>query len=79
MTEAEMKEQIQAAQDMIGGLENQRNAHANECVQLAAQIKALQRKNAELEAKLAEKPAEEPELPLSNGANGHDAEECAAL
>lgn len=61
MTEAEMKEHIQAVQDMLEGMQNQRNAHANECVQLAAQVKALQRK---LDAK---EKAAEPGLPLTNG------------
>ncbi len=62
----------QVAQDMLRALENQRNAAQNECVQLAAQLVAAQRKVAELEAKL--KTADEPSLPLGNGANGHDAE-----
>lgn len=75
MTETEMKEQIQTAQDLLEGMQNQRNAQANECVQLAAQIKALQRRNAELEARLAE--ATTPITPALDGeimpkANGHD-------
>lgn len=84
MTEDEMKAQIQVAQDMIKGLENQRNAHANECVQLAAQSMALQRKVTELEAKVtqlegaeADKEAEaDPRIPAR--ANGH-AEATAAV
>lgn len=73
MTESEMKERMQVAQDMLRGFKNQRDSHANECVQLAAQIAALQRKNAELEAKLAEKTSA-PELPLAPAANGRDTE-----
>ncbi len=72
MTEAEMKEQIQTAQDMMAGLENQRNSHANELVQLAAQLRAAHRKISELEKKVQTFSA--PELPMSNG---HNAEAAA--
>ncbi len=47
-------EEMQAAQDMITAVVNQRNASQNECVQLAAQVQAAQRKIAELEAKINE-------------------------
>lgn len=70
MTEAEMKEQLQVAQDMIAGLENQRNAHANECVQLAAQVKALQRKVQGLENKQAGACAIDDEIMSPDQANG---------
>lgn len=60
--------ELQRAQDMIEGIRNQREAAQNECVQLAAQLKAALRKVQELENKLQEK-TEQPELPLplSNG------------
>jgi len=76
MTQDEFKAQLQSAQDMLTAVSNQRNASQNECVQMAAQIMALQRKVAELEAKAKEASAE-PELPLSS--NGHDTAEAHAV
>ena len=46
--------ELQNAQDMLTAILNQRNASQNECVQLAAQILAKDRKIAELEAKIKE-------------------------
>lgn len=70
MTEAQMKEQLQAAQDMIETIAQQRDANANQVVQLVANNKALQRKVAELE----KAAGTEPELDLSAPkANGHEA------
>ena len=55
-------------QDTLDLMAEQRNAAQNAWVQVAAQVKGLQRRIAELEAKVAElsNPAE-PELPLRNG------------
>lgn len=70
MTEAQMKEQLQAAQDMIETIAQQRDANANQVVQLVANNKALQRKIAELE----KAAGTEPELDLAAPkANGHEA------
>ena len=76
MTESEMQEKLQSAEDMCQAMSDQRNAAQNAWVQASAQVKALQRRVADLEAKLKEtsKPDDEPELPLSNG----HAEERAA-
>ena len=68
-------EELQSAQDMITAIVNQRNASQNECVQLAAQIQAAQRKIAELEAKIKE--LDSPETNAANEnvdkpANGRD-------
>ncbi len=57
----------QIAQDMLRALENQRNAAQNECVQIAAQLMAAQRRIAELEKGAA------PDVPADVPAkNGHD-------
>lgn len=70
--------ELQNAQDMLTAVVNQRNASQNECVQLAAQVQAAQRKIAELEAKVKElTPAETPEPSNENvvkltPANGRD-------
>jgi phage shock protein A len=69
---ADKTPEMQAAQDLLTALTNQRNNAQNECVQLAANLAAAHRRIAELEAKLGEdKPKKngraEPELPL--GAN----------
>lgn len=63
------EQQIQNLQDMLAGLENQRNAAQNENVHLSAQLRAALRRIAELE-----KPAE-ASAPV---ANGHDAAEARA-
>ena len=57
--------ELQAAQDMLQAVCNQRNASQNECVQLAAQLQAAQRKIAELEAKIKELDS----APETNAAN----------
>ena len=63
MTDEQMKEQLQAAQDMIETLAQQRDANANQVVQLVATNKSLQRKLAEYE-----KPdAGDAPLPKTNG------------
>lgn len=49
MTQDEFKAQLQSAQDMLIAVSNQRNAAQNECVQMAAQIMALQRRVEELQ------------------------------
>lgn len=54
---------LQEANDMLEGAVNQRNAAQNEAIQLAAAIKARDRRIADLEAKLAQK-TDEPELPF---------------
>ena len=54
-----MNPELQNAQDMLTAVLNQRNASQNECVQLAAQVQAAQRKIAELEAKIKELTAPE--------------------
>jgi hypothetical protein len=68
MTESDFKSQLQEAQDMLTVMEELRNAHANNVVQLGAKLKAAGRRIAELEqlvkareAKLIE--SDEPELP----------------
>lgn len=64
MTDDEMKEQLQAAQDMIETLAQQRDANANQVVQLVATNKSLQRKLAELE----KTDAADALAPKANGA-----------
>ena len=56
-------------QDTLDLMAEQRNAAQNAWVNVAAQLKAEQRKVAELEAKVAElsKPAAAHEFPISNG------------
>lgn len=79
MTPDEFKAQLQTAQDMIKGLENQRNAHANECVQLAAQSMGLQRRVQELEAQVTALKAEaQPDPETVPKANGHIEAQLAA-
>ena len=46
--------ELQAAQDMLQGSINQRNASQNECLQLAAQVAALSRDLEAARAKIAE-------------------------
>ncbi len=58
----------QIAQDKLQALMNQRNAALNECVELASQVMATQRKIAELE-----KNAKQVQTHISSR-NGHDAE-----
>ena len=62
-------DKLQQAQDMLRALENQRNAAQNECVQLAAQLLAAQRRIAELEK------AQQEQTP-TRATNGHDMEEA---
>ena len=66
--------ELQAAQDMLSAVCNQRNASQNECVQLAAQVQAAQRKIAELEAKIKELAAPEAsnENVVKLATNGRD-------
>ncbi len=71
MTDAEMKERTIVAQDMLDGMRNQRDAHANECVHLAAQVKSLQRRVQELESALAAQAA-------PKAVNGHAETQTAA-
>jgi len=72
MTEAQFKEQLQTAQDMLDTVAQQRDGANNQIVQLVAQNKAKDRKIAELEAKLAETTEASPELDLTpSKANGH--------
>jgi hypothetical protein len=61
MTDADKQQLL----DMLQAATNQRNAAQNECIQLAAQLAAAQRRIAELEK------AQEPELPLAAMKNGH--------
>jgi len=49
MTEDEMKEQLQSAQDMIETVIQQRDAANNTVVQLNARVKQLERKLATIE------------------------------
>ena len=58
---AEMKAQIEVAQDMLAGTQNQRNATANECVQLFAQLSAANRRIAELERVIASTKSAKPD------------------
>jgi len=72
VTEAQMKEQLQAAQDMLETVAQQRDGANNQVVQLAAQLKAAQRKIAELEASAAKDADAAPELDLTPPkTNGH--------
>lgn len=74
MTQPEMKEQLQVAQDMVDSAVFQRNAAQNESLQLAAQVKAAQRKITELETKLAEKsPVSGEVIPAAPKTNGAEA------
>ena len=63
MTDEQMKEQLQAAQDMIETLAQQRDANANQVVQLVATNKSLQRKLAEYE----KTDADDASAPKTNG------------
>lgn len=54
---------VEALQDMLEGAVAQRNSAQNECMQLAAQVRADKRRITELEAKLKELEA----APLGNG------------
>lgn len=72
MTEAEMKEQLESANDLLQGVLNQRNTAQNECVQLNAALLQAKRKIEMLERSLAEtKSTDETDLfdvkPVSNG------------
>lgn len=74
MTEDQMKEQLQAAQDMLETVAQQRDAASNQVVQLAASNKALQRKIEKLEAEAAKDKDASPELDLTaSKTNGHEA------
>lgn len=70
MTEDEMKEQLQSAQDMLDTITQQRDAANNAVVQLNARVKQLERKLAAA-TKAPEAPPPAPTL------NGHDAEAAA--
>lgn len=72
MTEAQMKEQLQTAQDMLETVSQQRDGANNQIVHLMAQLKAAQRKIQELEASAAKDANTAPELDLGpQKANGH--------
>lgn len=72
MTEAQFKEQLHVAQDMLEAISQQRDGANNQVVQLAAQLKAAQRKIQELEALAAKDADAAPELDLGHSkANGH--------
>ena len=76
----DLQAQLQNAQDMLTAVLNQRNASQNECVQLAAQVQAANRKISELEAKLKELeavPADPNVVPQKS--NGHDDSEVAMI
>jgi len=68
MDQQDPRAQIQKLNDMMQMLSNQRNSAQNECVQLGAEIIALQREIAELK-----KAKEETAVP-ARATNGHDAE-----
>lgn len=65
MTPDTLSPELQAAQDMLSAVAEQRNAAHNHVVQLSAQLAAATRRISELEAKLKEDA--EPELPITNG------------
>jgi peptidoglycan hydrolase CwlO-like protein len=67
MTTEDPKAQIQKLNDMLQMLSNQRNSAQNECVQLGAEIVALQREIAELK-----KAKEETAAIPARATNGHD-------
>lgn len=83
VTQEEIKhaQEIQNAQDMLTATVNQRNSFANECVHLAAQIAARDRRISELESKVRDLDVPTPKSAIglpplrdwSNG-NGHDTE-----
>lgn len=77
MTQDEFKAQLQTTQDMLTCAINQRTAAQNECVQLGAQIMALQRKVEELQKAAPVLGEVEPALTPPK-ANGH-AEAQAAV
>lgn len=78
MTEAEMQAHLAVAQDLLDGLKNQRDMHANESVQLAAQVKANQRALAEKDQRIAALEAEIKTLTelddSASKSNGHDSD-----
>ena len=67
-------DEITNANDMLEIMQSQRNYHANECVTLAAQLKAAARKIAELEAKIAATVKKPTNISgaIDSTANGHD-------
>jgi peptidoglycan hydrolase CwlO-like protein len=67
MTTEDPKAEVQKLRDMLQMLSNQRNSAQNECVQLGAEIIALQREIAELR-KVKEEIAAVP----ARATNGHD-------
>ncbi len=71
MTEAEMKAQLQIGQDMLDQAILQRNANANECLRLVAELKLALRKVAEHEAKLSELSAQAEPTAVAPHSNGH--------
>lgn len=64
--EPKLSPELQAAQDMLSAVAEQRNVAQNQVVQLTAQLAAATRRISEFEAKLKEEGAE-PELPMTNG------------
>lgn len=73
---ARLKAELQKAYDRLTGMENQRNHHSNDAVNIAAELLAAQRIIAERDAKIAELEAKLQELEAPK-ANGHAAEATA--
>lgn len=74
------QDEIQKANDMLEMMQAQRNAQANECVTLMAQLKAASRKVSELEAKVAELESKATDIDVivdDHRTNGHDASASA--
>jgi peptidoglycan hydrolase CwlO-like protein len=67
MDQQDHKAEVQKLRDMLQMLSNQRNSAQNECVQLGAEIIALQREIAELK-----KAKEETAAVPVRATNGHD-------
>lgn len=59
-----MIDDLQTANDLLEGAVNQRNAAQNECMQLAAALKAARREITELQEKLAKEIGDKP---IANG------------
>ncbi len=68
MTEDEMKKQLQFAQDLLAGLERQRNAAQTEAAHLNAQLAAAMRRIEEFEKAVS--PVDGAIAPQAK--NGHD-------
>jgi hypothetical protein len=67
MTEQEIKDQLQTAQDMIDAAIKQRDVAQAECIRLYAGLRAAERKADDLRRQLDELKVDEVPVPKANG------------